>query len=547
MAIAQITPAAGYTPPDDTPSIRVGHDDLHGLHLSDAPEIRDADGNTIHPNAFNVTRSYINVTGNLSHIVAFRVTPDIVRQSGLITLVPPEHHHERQPGVPHQVRIRAIQPGRLDDQGIVGAFRHSADAVSRLLGKHLPVPVSGHDVHRARRLLQLGRCRRLVPLQLPLQLRRSPCRASTTARVTRKTDPNDQKAIEIRGTVRPFARSTPILRGLRVTGFYFGDNYIRDSERTRAVAQVTFEQNYINAGWDYINAHDQPSIAARDVQAQGWSLWATPKKPLRQRVLGRGVAALRSSEPGRGDERSRVRGPSSASRTGFPHQGNAVACTLMLDYDGQTFNNFVTRPADAEERSPSTDKSSFREIRTMKLTRTLLAVAAATTLVAGLAAQKIQIQGAGATFPNPIYQKWISEYNKLHPNVEINYQSLGSGAGIRQLTNQTVFFGASDGPMTNEQLQAAPGKILHFPTVLGADVPVYNLPGRQRRAQVHRTCSRRHLSRQDHQVERCGADEAQSRREPARRPTSRSCIDPTRRARRTSGWITCPRCRLSGR
>jgi phosphate transport system substrate-binding protein len=113
----------------------------------------------------------------------------------------------------------------------------------------------------------------------------------------------------------------------------------------------------------------------------------------------------------------------------------------------------------------------------MKIIRTLLAVAAATTLVAGLAAQKIQIQGAGATFPNPIYQKWISEYNKLHPNVEINYQPLGSGAGIRQLTNQTVFFGASDGPMTNEQLQAAPGKILHFPTVLGADVPVYNLPG----------------------------------------------------------------------
>jgi len=98
-------------------------------------------------------------------------------------------------------------------------------------------------------------------------------------------------------------------------------------------------------------------------------------------------------------------------------------------------------------------------------------------LVASVAAQKIQIQGAGATFPNPIYQKWISEYNKLHPNVEINYQSLGSGAGIRQLTNQTVFFGASDGPMTNDQLLAAPGKVLHFPTVLGADVPVYNLPG----------------------------------------------------------------------
>jgi phosphate transport system substrate-binding protein len=90
---------------------------------------------------------------------------------------------------------------------------------------------------------------------------------------------------------------------------------------------------------------------------------------------------------------------------------------------------------------------------------------------------KIQINGAGATFPFPIYSKWFSEYNKLHPNVEINYQSVGSGAGIRQLTNQTVFFGASDGPMTNEQLQGAPGKVLHLPTVLGAVVPVYNIAG----------------------------------------------------------------------
>jgi phosphate transport system substrate-binding protein len=113
----------------------------------------------------------------------------------------------------------------------------------------------------------------------------------------------------------------------------------------------------------------------------------------------------------------------------------------------------------------------------MKTTKALAAVAAVATLVVGVRAQKVQIQGAGATFPNPIYQKWIAEYNKLHPNIEINYQSLGSGAGVRQITNRTVFFGASDGPMTNEQLQAAPGKILHFPTVLGADVAIYNLPG----------------------------------------------------------------------
>src|SRR2546428_1311806 len=85
------------------------------------------------------------------------------------------------------------------------------------------------------------------------------------------------------------------------------------------------------------------------------------------------------------------------------------------------------------------------------------------------------INGAGATFPYPIYSKWFSDYNKLHPNVQINYQSIGSGGGIKQLTAQTVFFGASDSPMTDEQLKAAPFPVLHFPTVLGAVVPAYNL------------------------------------------------------------------------
>ena len=105
-------------------------------------------------------------------------------------------------------------------------------------------------------------------------------------------------------------------------------------------------------------------------------------------------------------------------------------------------------------------------------TATVAAVLGAATLSAQLA-----INGAGATFPYPIYSKWFSEYNKLHGDVRINYQPLGSGAGIRQITERTVFFGASDSPMTNEQLLGAPGKLLHFPTVLGAVVPVYNVPG----------------------------------------------------------------------
>jgi phosphate transport system substrate-binding protein len=93
-----------------------------------------------------------------------------------------------------------------------------------------------------------------------------------------------------------------------------------------------------------------------------------------------------------------------------------------------------------------------------------------------LAAQT-KLNGAGATFPYPMYSKWFNEYHNQHPDIEINYQSIGSGGGIRQVTAGTVDFGASDGPMTDEQLASVKFKILHLPTVLGSVVPAYNIPG----------------------------------------------------------------------
>jgi len=98
-------------------------------------------------------------------------------------------------------------------------------------------------------------------------------------------------------------------------------------------------------------------------------------------------------------------------------------------------------------------------------------------LVALPALGQANLNGAGATFPYPIYSKWFSEYHKLHPEIQINYQSIGSGGGIRQVIAGTVDFGASDGPMTDDQLKEAKIKILHVPTVLGAAVPAYNIPG----------------------------------------------------------------------
>ncbi|MFL5248749.1 MAG: phosphate ABC transporter substrate-binding protein PstS [Myxococcales bacterium] len=95
-----------------------------------------------------------------------------------------------------------------------------------------------------------------------------------------------------------------------------------------------------------------------------------------------------------------------------------------------------------------------------------------------LGASKLLINGAGATFPFPLYSKWFSTYNKMHPDVRINYQSIGSGGGIKQITEKTVDFGASDAPMSDEELSRAQG-IQHIPTVMGAVVLVYNVPGLQ--------------------------------------------------------------------
>jgi phosphate transport system substrate-binding protein len=187
----------------------------------------------------------------------------------------------------------------------------------------------------------------------------------------------------------------------------------------------------------------------------------------------------------------------------------------------------------------------------MKRVSTFAALACMLALGAGFAsrslqAQSLQINGAGATFPNPIYSKWFDEYGKKNPNVRINYQPIGSGGGIRQITAQTVFFGATDGPMTEEQILAAPGKIWHLPTVLGADVPVYNLPGVSGEikftgavladiysAKITRGTIRRSRS---------------STRGPScRPPTSRWSTARTGRAPPTSSWTISRRRRRSGR
>ena len=123
----------------------------------------------------------------------------------------------------------------------------------------------------------------------------------------------------------------------------------------------------------------------------------------------------------------------------------------------------------------SVSKRSFQLVSWLSLAVFLIASIACNG--GGSGSGSVSLQGAGATFPNPLYQKWLSEYSKLHPNLKIDYQSIGSGGGIKQLKEQTVDFGASDPPMTDADLKSAPGEIVHVPTVLGAVIITYNLQG----------------------------------------------------------------------
>jgi phosphate transport system substrate-binding protein len=116
-------------------------------------------------------------------------------------------------------------------------------------------------------------------------------------------------------------------------------------------------------------------------------------------------------------------------------------------------------------------------MRILKLLSLLVVLLTVATLAT--AEGQVLLNAAGATFPYPIYSKWFDLYHTAHPNVQINYQSIGSGGGIRQLQDKTVDFGASDGPMNDDQLKQSSVPVLHFPTVLGADIPSYNIPGVQ--------------------------------------------------------------------
>jgi hypothetical protein len=360
LASAQVTPAAGYTPPDDTPSIKVGMTLFPAYTFQTNPDITDAAGNTVNKNAFDVQRAYINVTGNISHLVAFRITPDIVREGSLVS------NGVSTDSLVFRIKYAYAQVN-LDDWMTKGSW-------VRLGIQQTPWVDFEEGIYRYRFQGTV------FAERMPLATTMTSADAGVSFHYNlpsnygdlhvgyyngenySKAETNSPKGLEFRGTLRPFAAARPLWRGLRVHLVYYHDAYVKDGERTRVMGNVTFEHQYVNAGFDYMDANDQSLPTATAVNAQGYSIWATPRKPLGN---GSSIEALLRYDHWTPDTSTGLVPPASSPHPGstvyndqkqnrtiigaaywFPHQGN-VSTAILVDYDAQSFENIVTAPIKA--------------------------------------------------------------------------------------------------------------------------------------------------------------------------------------------------------
>jgi hypothetical protein len=284
-AEAQITPAEGYTPPDDSVKVNVGGTIFADYTYNDAPQIKDADGNSVHKSEFELRRAYINVTGQITHLINFRITPDVgPRQitSLTITNLPPDEAVTLTNNLDGSLEFRlkyAYGQFNLDDalkshgswvrigqqqtpfvdfmegiyryrfQGTIFVEREGFLSSSDVgLSAHYNLPHNFGDIH-------LGYYN-----------------GDTYSRA----ETNDQKAFQIRGTLRPIPKHT-LLKGWRLTAFYDHDSPVENGDRDRFIANTTFEHEYVNLGFDYIHAKDRATVTKPRVEAEGWDIWVTPR------------------------------------------------------------------------------------------------------------------------------------------------------------------------------------------------------------------------------------------------------------------------------
>lgn len=335
MAWAQSTGSTATAQTADTQSIRVGATIFYDYTFTKEPKATDADGNTISANAFNVTRSYINITGNVSRLVSFRITPDIRRQTGtggsldgsLIFRLKYAYAQIRlDDWLPAgtQLRVGSIQTPFIESQESVYRYRFQGTAFAERDGG-----LTSADVG--------------VSLRTPLANNYGDVQVALyNGEGYQRAEANDQKSLQLRATVRPLPGAQSPLRGLRLTAFYLGDHYQKNAERRRFFASALFEHARLNAGFDFLTGTDRTSAASSAVDSKGYSFFVTPF--LNEKGTGwEGLLRFDRHDANRdlpGTQRRLIAG----AAYWFPHPGGSATAALLFDYEQVTFHDFVIAP-----------------------------------------------------------------------------------------------------------------------------------------------------------------------------------------------------------
>jgi hypothetical protein len=261
---------AQVTPPDDTPKINVGALIFADYTYVESPKSKDADGNTINASSFNISRVYVNVTGSLNHLIAFRVTPEVSRETGTSSSLSGSQ----------VFRLKfAYAQLNLDDWTTKGSW-------ARLGIQQTPYNDYTEGIYRYRFQGSIFAERTIGLLASDAGIAGHYNFAGNHGDVHagfyngenyNKAEVNNEKAFMVRGTVRPFPLGGVMLKGLRLTAFIDDDHYVEGAKRERDIGQITYEHPLLNAGLDVLRAKDRTSSTKAQIGAKGWSLWATPK------------------------------------------------------------------------------------------------------------------------------------------------------------------------------------------------------------------------------------------------------------------------------
>lgn len=341
-ADAQVTPAAGYVPPDDTPSVRVGVTLFGDFTLVQAPKITDADGNRVSASAFNIARAYVNVTGNISHVIAFRITPDIARETGTGSSLAGSYTYRLKYAYAQFNLDEWINPGRTGTWARFGMQQTPWIDFIDTVYRYRFQGTTFEDREAILSSSDVGATMRYVLPRNYGDIHGGFYNGDNYNRA----DPNDQKALMVRGTFRPL-RAHPVLRGLRLTGFYDHDAYVKNAERRRGILGATFEHPYVNLGANYLSTADQTRVINPKLEGHGFSVWATPKTP---RGFG-WEGLLRYDHLVQEQASTTAEGERGRTIAGiaywFPRQGS-VSAAMLLDYEYVTNRSYA--PVRADER-----------------------------------------------------------------------------------------------------------------------------------------------------------------------------------------------------